>query len=74
MRPVRAAGAHDGRPVPSVAVLGVHHHPLHGAAAACGHQALPWHAAQHLRDGKREGNNSSPASLVMIQVCAFGCL
>lgn len=37
---------------------GVHHRPLHGVPASCGAEALPQHAAIHLRDTVQEGKHS----------------
>ena len=37
---------------------GVHHRPLHGVPASCSLETLPQHAAVHLRDSVKEGNQS----------------
>lgn len=42
---------------------GVHHRPLHGVPASCSSETLPQHAAVHLRDTAKEGNQSQVLGL-----------
>ncbi|KAJ8542646.1 hypothetical protein ON010_g12165 [Phytophthora cinnamomi] len=59
----QAASAHRGRPAAPRAVRVLCDRPVHGAAAACGAQGVPQHAAQHVQGlVPARGGHEAPAA------------